>query len=84
MICIKTKIKGKCFCFSKVDYGYLDATDHYRQYVWKVWYLFFIPIWFKTLMKEDVPSFAIFQMHLFGSTDWKSSRPDLIDSISKK
>lgn len=79
---IKTKIKGKVYFSLKKEWGYSEPSDHYEQIIWKVYYLFFIPIWFKILLIETVPSWAIIQRACLGSTDWKSSDPDLIDSIN--
>lgn len=66
---------------------HFDGDEHnYEQ--WQsfgiAYYFFSIRIWFSSIYKEEVPSFAWIQNNTLGFTDWKSKIPRWCHEIKNK
>lgn len=79
-------INLKAVCTHKLikEVGYKDLLSSYTNIVYLEYRLFGITFFRRVIFKEDVPSFAIHQRASLGYTDWKSSKPWLIDAANKR
>ncbi len=84
MIWLKVKITGKCWESSVYEYGYTDRTSVYTNIIYMDYYVFGVRLMRIPVWSEPVPSFAVMAHGAFGSTNWISDRPYLINAANKK
>lgn len=78
---ITIRLKGFLVGGSKYVHGYVDREDWYENRIYKQYLLFDkIPIFRKIIFREDVPNWAVLKRATLGFSEWKSSRPMLINA----
>lgn len=64
-------------------FGYIDKEECFYQHLCKSMYIFGFRLFWWSYFEEKVPNWAVISYRCFGSTDWKSKNPSLIDYHSQ-